>query len=194
MRKVTFLPLKRLHLVRNRILYIVHKQLVQILTVLFLLSFAGCTSIWQWQKDEPDDTQNEQLSATEADSGLPEWDDENLTVEQVLERTPQWMQEAKDELALGDSTTAEQQMMRSILALQNVLLEVPTATNGTLAQSAESLSQPKKVLVRLSPKRMSKVQKPIRTALSTNSHSTRSLLSSTPLSPKQMRFHRFPTH
>ncbi|HEX04742.1 MAG TPA: LysM peptidoglycan-binding domain-containing protein, partial [Bacteroidetes bacterium] len=111
-----------------------HIVMLPIFISVLVLS-AGCSSLGLWSRS--DGSVNDDALA--ADS-LQQMIYDEITAEEVLEVTPSWMREADLSLSRGDSTAAEQQMMHSILALQDIFLRVPENARPELLDSLTTWS------------------------------------------------------
>lgn len=105
-----------------------------------VLAGAGCSTVRQWSErvwparvPAPDTTVTRDTDSA-AETG-------ELTAEQILERSPGWMNKARRSLAAGDSSAAERGMMRAILALQDVLFDVPKPARDVVLDSLVAWSR-----------------------------------------------------
>jgi peptidoglycan lytic transglycosylase D len=117
-----------------------HSSLLMPLALILLLTLAGCSSVGQWSESVFTNGEGDDKGEINEES-LEQLSYGEMTPEEVLERAPQWMREADWSLARGDSTAAEKQMMHSILALQDIFLDVPEAARPVLLDSLTLWSQ-----------------------------------------------------
>jgi len=103
-------------------------------SLVLLLLLAGCSSVGQWNKSQHENGGQEFFASMEEEALDPSGYGE-LPPEEVLEQAPVWMEDARNSIANGDSTLAEQQMMHAILALQDIFLDVPEYARPVILDS-----------------------------------------------------------